>query len=260
MKKITEFFEGRIGRFNYLLSILIVVLGLFYIDWFCNDNRCLVCHPIMSVPWRDLFWNTVSALGGIYTCPLICFVVIDEGLFISGIGISIICTLFIIVQTIRRCHDRKESGWRILIPFYALVLLFLPGKLDKGYDSERPLFLNTLMKGKWLLLILILMIGAIYWENSWYIQRHKSLYSSPDTTPKLESRSGDICPKCQSNNVANIVYGYPAKRWGALAEDKKSYFHGCVLPKNPKKYHCNDCKYEWGWFRKRTKKDDGQNL
>ena len=65
---------------------------------------------------------------------------------------------------------------------------------------------------------------------------------------KRDKRGGDICPKCQSKNVANIVYGYPAKGWGALAEDKKSYFHGCVLPKNPKEYHCNDCKYEWGGF------------
>ena len=28
MKRLNEFFKGRIGRFNYLLSILIVVLGL----------------------------------------------------------------------------------------------------------------------------------------------------------------------------------------------------------------------------------------
>ena len=68
-----------------------------------------------------------------------------------------------------------------------------------------------------------------------------------------DSRSGDICPKCQSKNVANIVYGYPAKGWGALAEDKKSYFHGCALPKNPKKYHCNDCKYEWGSIEEVTR-------
>ena len=51
-----------------------------------------------------------------------------------------------------------------------------------------------------------------------------------ETTSILDSRSRDICPKCQNKNVANIVYGYPAKGWGAPAKDKKSYFHGCVLP------------------------------
>ena len=240
--------NGRIGRFNYLLSVLIVVLGFFYIDWFCNDNRCLVCNPIMSIPWRDLFFNLLSALGGIYICPLICIVVIKEGLFESAIIISISCTLLIIVQTIRRCHDRKESGWRVFIPFYGLLLLFLPGKIDNDKLPIKTLVYNTLMNGKWLILVLLLIIGIIYLEHSWCLQRHKHLYSITDEPSEHDKLGGDICPKCQSKNVANIVYGYPAKGWGALAEDKKSYFHGCVIPRNPKKYHCNDCKYEWGGF------------
>ena len=56
MKKIIEFLNGRIGRFNYLLSVLILVLGFFYIDWFCNDNRCLVCNPIMRYSLEGLIF------------------------------------------------------------------------------------------------------------------------------------------------------------------------------------------------------------
>ena len=249
MKRINEFFKGRIGRFNYLLSILIVVLGFSYIVWFCNDNRCLVCNPIMSIPWKDLlFIVLLTASGGVYICSLICFAVIKEGLFESAIIISISCTLLIIVQTIRRCHDRKESGWRVFIPFYSLLLLILPGENDNGKLSKKALVFNTLMNGKWLILVLLLIIGIIYLEHSWCLQRHKDLCSITGEPSKHDKLGGAFCPKCLSTNVAKIVYGYSAKGWGALAEDKKSYFHGCVIPRNPKKYHCNDCKYEWGGF------------
>ena len=87
-----------------------------------------------------------------------------------------------------------------------------------------------------------------YLEYSWCLQRHKDLCSITGEPSKHDKLGGAFCPKCLSTNVAKIVYGYPAKGWGALAEDKKSYFHGCVIPRNPKKYHCNDCKYEWGGF------------
>ena len=262
MKKVIEYFNGRTGRFNYFLSLLILTVGFFYIDWFCNYNRCLVCHPIMSITWGELLLDLFTSLGGIYLCPLICiFTTIDEGFSELGSIISILLTLFGIVQTIRRCHDRQESGWRVLIPFYAFFLIFLPGKTDQG-DLRNPLVINTLMNAKWLILILFLIIGAIYLENSWFIKRHKSLYSISETPLELDNSRGDFCPNCQSRNVTKIVYGYPAKRRKILVKDKKSYFYGCILPPNPQKYHCNDCKYDWGSYRKRIKnrKDDRQNL
>ena len=116
--------------------------------------------------------------------------------------------------------------------------------------------------------IIILGLFALswgYWEYLgyrfeqdplFYYKPRKCMDLDSETPPVIDKRSGDFCPMCQSRNVANIVYGYPAKGWGALAEDKKSSFHGCVLPMNPKKYHCNDCKYDWGSFRKRTKRTD----
>lgn len=104
-------------------------------------------------------------------------------------------------------------------------------------------------------LSLLLLVWAFVKITDWYndYQRQKENERIESTLP--DRRSGSRCPECRSTNVAQIVYGYPAKGWGALAEDKKSNFHGCFLPMNPKKYHCNDCKYEWGSFRKQTKSD-----
>ena len=38
-----------------------------------------------------------------------------------------------IAQNTKRCHDRGNSGWFQLIPFYGLVLLF--GDSDKGDNA-----------------------------------------------------------------------------------------------------------------------------
>lgn len=46
---------------------------------------------------------------------------------------------FIIAQNAKRCHDRENSGWYQLIPFYGFVLLFLEGtsgENDYGPDPK----------------------------------------------------------------------------------------------------------------------------
>lgn len=53
------------------------------------------------------------------------------------------------------------------------------------------------------------------------------------------------CPKCNSDKIVPIIYGYPA---GGLWEKEKRgevKLEGClVTPENPK-WHCKDCKNEW---------------
>ena len=45
-----------------------------------------------------------------------------------------------------------------------------------------------------------------------YYKPRKCMDLDSETPPVIDKRSGDFCPMCQSRNVANIVYGYPAKR------------------------------------------------
>lgn len=161
-------------RFAYFLSLLIVMTGFFYVDWFCNDNRCLVCHPLMSIPWRGLFLNFFTAVGGIYTCTLICIALFIDDHLGLGFVIAVACSLFWTIQSIRRCHDRNESGWRILIPFYPLFLLFLPGK-NKGKGSSLESIIITIWNSKWLILTFLLLCAFVYLQNAWYIQRHMEL-------------------------------------------------------------------------------------
>ena len=115
-------FGGKTGRFNYFLSLLIVIVGF----------RCLVCSPILSSLWSDLIELFIMlALTGVYFCILICCLGADYSYSIGSVYMPILFTCFFIIQTIKRCHDIGESGWRFLIPIYSpLLLLFLPKELD----------------------------------------------------------------------------------------------------------------------------------
>ena len=58
-------------------------------------------------------------------------------LILSLFIIFLIATYVLIVQGAKRCHDRGNSGFYQLIPFYGLIMLF--GKGDDSsnkYDSE----------------------------------------------------------------------------------------------------------------------------
>ena len=56
-----------------------------------------------------------------------------------------------------------------------------------------------------------------------------------------------ICPKCKSNNVIPIMYGYPAPSVMDEAEMGKIKLGGCVVcffGVQPERF-CKDCEYEW---------------
>lgn len=83
-------FRGRIARLEYFLTFLIGVV--------CNIGCSLLVTS----------WPTPEALG-------------------IALVVQIVLLFFLLAQTAKRCHDRNNSGWFQLIPFYNIFLLFAPG-------------------------------------------------------------------------------------------------------------------------------------
>ena len=176
-KLIFKAFGSKTGRFNYFLSLLIIVVGFFYFFEHYDPNTCHVCFPIMRFPWGELVGLLfILALGGFYSCFLFCLLATDERYCDGPIIIPALFTLFYVVQTIKRCHDIGESGWRFLLPIYSpLLILFLPAEIEVDEEPERTSLLMVLWKSKWLILILVLMAANIYRENLEHIRMHNAL-------------------------------------------------------------------------------------
>lgn len=174
--RITNLFYRKKDRFAYFLSFLIVVVGCYYLFEFYNPDKCHVCHPIMRFPWNNLLEILeFVAIGGIYSCLLICWMATDNSILYCPIIFPILLTLFYCIQTIRRCHDLGKSGWWMLLPVYSpLFLLFLPGK-NKGKGLSVESIIITLWNSKWLILSLILLCVYIYLENATNIHMHNSI-------------------------------------------------------------------------------------
>lgn len=90
-------FNGRIRRTEYCLSFLI------YMIWYGVINAMM---------------NTPNPSGGASLFVLISFIPM---------------IWFLWAQNAKRCHDRGNSGWYQLIPFYFFVLLF--GGSDEGSNE-----------------------------------------------------------------------------------------------------------------------------
>ena len=57
-----------------------------------------------------------------------------------------------------------------------------------------------------------------------------------------------MCPKCGSEDIASILWGYPMqdeKLDKALAQ-KKIVLGGCCVTGNDPYWECNDCFFRWG--------------
>ena len=178
MDRLIEFlFYGKSGRLSHLLSLLIVIVVFYYLFQFYNPYKCHVCNPIMSIPWSDIIEISVMLLfGGIYFCLLFCMIAADERFFDGSVIVPILFTVFYLIQTIKRCHDIGESGWRFLIPIYSpLFLLFLPKEIEVDQEPVKSSVLMTIWNSKWLILTFLLICLAIYQENQRNIQIHNAL-------------------------------------------------------------------------------------
>lgn len=173
---IVRTFGGKTGRFNYFLSVLIVLVGFYYLNTFYFSDRCLVCCPIMNFPWQELlgYFVVISLMGAPFL--LLVFRVAFEFGISNSIIYYIILVLFFVIFSIRRCHDVGHSGWRALLPIYSpLFLFFLPAELEVDQEPDKPSILMTLWNSKWLFLTLFLICLAIYLENQRYIHMHNAL-------------------------------------------------------------------------------------
>lgn len=95
-------FHGRIRRLEYGLSIL-----LFYL------------YAIVAGFVLGLITNGNFSEGAIYVC------------LIPGYW-------FLWAQGAKRCHDRNNTGWYQIIPFYALWMLFADGDEGENDYGDNP--------------------------------------------------------------------------------------------------------------------------
>ena len=60
-----------------------------------------------------------------------------------------------------------------------------------------------------------------------------------------------ICPKCNSNNIIPIIYGYPTKEMFDESDREECILGGCCIEFNEEakdsleRFHCKDCGFEW---------------
>ena len=53
------------------------------------------------------------------------------------------------------------------------------------------------------------------------------------------------CPKCDSLDVLEIIYGTPSRDLLLDEEKGKVILGGCSIDENSPSLHCQDCKHEW---------------
>ena len=58
------------------------------------------------------------------------------------------------------------------------------------------------------------------------------------------------CPKCKSSDITETIYGLPAGPPGEELQKEidagRVEFGGCTIFPESKRFHCNDCLFEWG--------------
>jgi uncharacterized membrane protein YhaH (DUF805 family) len=97
-------FEGRIRRLEYGLSYIIYTLSIFTI-------------AMVSLAMGDPSGGAIGLLTLILLVPLV---------------------WFLLAQGAKRCHDRGNSGWWQIIPFYGIWMLFVDGEIGDNEYGPNP--------------------------------------------------------------------------------------------------------------------------
>ena len=59
------------------------------------------------------------------------------------------------------------------------------------------------------------------------------------------TREKPTCPKCSSENVAAIVFGYPSPEMFEDRERGEIVLGGCCVTEDDPEWHCKECEYGW---------------
>lgn len=94
-------FEGRIRRLEYGLSLIAYYASAVVLQLIFAQFEDSDSYLLLFVFWIPLFW-------------------------------------FIVAQGAKRSHDRGNSGWWQLIPFYPLFMLFADGEPHTNEYGEDP--------------------------------------------------------------------------------------------------------------------------
>lgn len=108
------FFEGRIRRLEYGLSLII-----YY-------AYCLIVGFLLGATVVDGDIESSQNL-------MILYIALIPGIY------------FLVAQGAKRCHDRGNSGWYQLIPLYGLWMLFAEGDAYENEYGENPKFPQPLV-------------------------------------------------------------------------------------------------------------------
>jgi len=58
-----------------------------------------------------------------------------------------------------------------------------------------------------------------------------------------------VCPKCKSKKITETLYGLirePDEKLQKEIDDERIELGGCCISPDSKRFHCNDCYFEWG--------------
>lgn len=97
-------FKGRIRRLEYGLSYIIYYL------------------------WYGII--SIAVDGGSDAANIVCLISIIPAIW------------FMLAQGCKRCHDRENSGWYQIIPFYFLWMLFADGDVGENNYGPNPKGIN----------------------------------------------------------------------------------------------------------------------
>lgn len=74
-----------------------------------------------------------------YVLVLLATSIISEASKQDWVGIFVLLPIYLLIsQGAKRCHDRGNSGWYMLIPFYPIIMLFGAGDYGPNEYGDNP--------------------------------------------------------------------------------------------------------------------------